>query len=266
MIKGAVSRLAPTPSGHLHLGNLFNFALTSSLVRQQEGRLILRIDDADETRERQHYVDEIHEVLKWLGFDWDQEISQQARKDTYREWLEKFPRYACSCSRKEIEERTGGMLYDGHCFHHPPQLLPGTFQWRLRSPAPADDVVLWRKDDLPAYHLASLVDDLTHGVNLVVRGEDLRESTRVQRLMASILGVDGAPFLRSYFVHHELLLGPDGKKLSKSAGAHGVSPLKTLGSTPREIWRELGRAARLPIEVRSLRDFLGLDLLTMFER
>jgi len=259
------SRLAPTPSGYLHYGNLLNFVLSWVEVRRRAGTLLLRIDDLDATRSREIFVDELFATLQELGFDWDEGprnalefrtlFSQNLFKDDYREFLGRLPGYACDCSRQQLQARNVSG-YDGRCRERRLQLLPNTTQWRLRADAPAHDIVLWRKEDLPAYHLVSLHEDLRHSIDLIIRGEDLRESTAHQRRMAELLGEDGLPFLRAEFRFHPLLLDTEtGKKLSKSEKSHSIREDLERGKSPDEIFLELSRLAGRP-KVRSLREAL----------
>jgi glutamyl/glutaminyl-tRNA synthetase len=239
-----ISRLAPTPSGFLHLGNIYNFALTWNLVRQSGGTLSLRIDDLDGTRSRREYVDDIFTTLKWLGFDWDhgpkscedffQNYSQLLKVENYRSWLSNFEGYACECSRSQIKERTQ-KLYDGHCRDKDLALIPGKTQWRMKSESFENDVVLWRKEDLPAYHLVSVYEDLKLGSNLIVRGVDLAEASVVQKKMAGILGRVGEAFVKAKFIHHSLFL-VEGVKMSKSQGATSIRYLKETGASPSDVW------------------------------
>lgn len=244
------ARFAPTPSGFLHFGNLLNFTLTWLHARTRGGVLGLRIDDLDATRARPEYVQDIFDTLTWLGFDWDEgprspvefhaRFSQTLKTAEYRQFLTRFDTYPCTCSRQEIRARTRAH-YDGFCRDRQRSADAGPAQWRWRAPAPASDVVLWRKEDLPAYHLVSLYEDLAFGTTLVVRGEDLRESSDVQRALARSLGAAGDAFDRAQFVHHPLLLDAQGAKLSKSAGSSALVEWRRSGRTPAEVFVELSR-------------------------
>jgi glutamyl-tRNA synthetase len=199
---------------------------------------------------RREYVDEIFSTLKWLGFRWQQgpqtaaefysEHSQLLRVEEYRAWLKKWPGYACDCSRQSISARTD-QLYDGFCRERSLPLTKDISQWRLRAPQVRDDIVLWRKLDLPAYHLVSLVEDLKAGVNLIVRGEDLRASSEQQLMLAAGLGSAGESFLTAQFIHHPLLLSAAGEKLSKSQGHGEIMAWREAGKSPREVWEHLSR-------------------------
>lgn len=244
------ARFAPTPSGFLHFGNLLNFTLTWLHVRTHGGVLALRIDDLDAPRARPEYVQDIFDTLTWLGFDWDegprspaevqQTFSQTLKTEEYRAFLKKFSTYPCTCSRQDIRARTREH-YDGFCRERRLGLVGDALQWRWRSPVPSTDVVLWRKGDLPAYHLVSLYEDLRFQTNLLVRGEDLLESSLVQRALATSLGAEGATFTSAKFIHHALLTDANGEKLSKSQGAHALVEWRRPGRTPEEVFLELSR-------------------------
>jgi glutamyl/glutaminyl-tRNA synthetase len=239
------SRIAPTPSGYLHLGNLANFVLIERLVLEGKGQLLLRIDDCDGTRTRPEFVEHIFETLHWLGLEWQEGprdaedfyrgFSQNTRKAHYFGKLKALEHltYACACSRKEIQG-----VYAGTCRDKKIEFVPGETALRLRVDDPVlakifGDVVLWRKDDGPAYQWASVVDDLDSKANLIVRGEDLRSSSELQKHIASLMQPGGLDHVR--FIHHPLLAGEDGKKLAKSQGAFSVVDLRRSGVTPAEL-------------------------------
>lgn len=243
------TRIAPTPSGYLHLGNIANFLLVEKLVKQAGGELLLRIDDCDGTRARKEFVEHIFETLRWLGIEWQggprdsadfyQHFSQVARKETYFERLRAFSghTYACSCSRKTVDG-----IYRGSCRERRLDFAPGKTALRLRIDDPAvfarfGDPVLWRKDGGPAYHWVSVVDDLEARVTLIVRGEDLKDSSELQKHIALLLAPGG--FRQVRFVHHPLLVGQDGKKLSKSQLAESVQELRGAGMEPAELRERL---------------------------
>jgi len=264
-----VSRIAPTPSGYLHAGNAVNFLLTSWYVRSHGGKLILRIDDMDATRCRDAYVDDVFFALEWLGItidegpsgtgDFFRNFSLARKRDYYRGELEKLRRgcdrlYACECSRKRIEEAAQSGIYPGWCRDRALEWEPGRCAVRIDVPqgtpvafdertvmldAEMGDFVLWRKDDLPAYQFASVIEDRDLGVNALVRGEDLLLSSAAQRYLAPMCGADA--FAAARFIHHALLLGNDARKLSKSEGAHAIRRMRGC-SKEREALFETARA------------------------
>lgn len=278
------SRLAPTPSGYLHLGNAVNFLHTWLLVRQAGGVLKLRIDDLDGDRCRPEYIEDIFRQLDWLGLDWDEgpsgpddfnrHHSQRLRMERYREVLENLrecaPLFACTCSRKEILQRSPSGLYPGTCRHlshrsgashalrilvEPESVLEVACQ-TLDLSRELGDFVVWRRDDRPAYQLASLVDDLDDAINLIVRGDDLRVSSAAQLYLAAKLGRD--EFSRARFIHHPLLFGPAGRKLSKSDDALSLAALRARGETSLPVYRAVARQLAInPAEITSLSDLLA---------
>ncbi len=234
------SRLAPTPSGFLHRGNLYSFLLTWLAVRRRGGSLHLRIDDMDSRRKRPEYVEDIFRSLEFLGLDWDtgpggpgdldQRWSQRFRMEAYRDFLERLRRedlvFPCTCTRRELREaavqaEAQGSASRGGCLGGcPREGRPAA--WRLRTdrcPGGARltpemrEFVLWRKDNLPAYQLTCVVDDGLDGITWIVRGEDLAEPPRAQGALTRRPGWAMPPVY-----HHRLVRAGDGRKLSKSAG------------------------------------------------
>lgn len=243
------SRIAPTPSGYLHLGNLANFLLIEKLVKEAKSTLILRIDDCDGTRTRPEFIEHIFTTLEWIGIEWQEgprnakefpKFSQTARKNYYFQKLEhlKGKTYACSCSRKEIGEGA----YPGTCRDKNLTFTPGTHALRLRVDDSElaktfGDLVVWRKDDGPAYQWASVIDDLDGKVNLIVRGEDLRDSSELQKYIANLVSPEGFRHVR--FLYHPLLTDESGQKLSKSRASLSVKILMEEGASPMEIRNKL---------------------------
>ncbi len=240
------SRIAPTPSGYLHIGNAINFVITWLWVRKENGKLRLRIDDLDAARTKPEYLDDIFQTLEWLGLDWDEGpqtpdehrkiYSQNLRAERYaaltKTLIESGKVFACSCSRKEIEGQ-----YPGTCIHKKlPLNLAGT---SLRIITPDDGPVIVadinrgyvainlhevmrhfiirRRDGVSAYQVASLADDIDFGINVIVRGEDLLYGTAAQLYLAMLVG--NQAFQQTTFYHHPLLKNENGLKLSKSAGS-----------------------------------------------
>ena len=190
-----VSRLAPTPSGYLHLGNAFSFILTWLLVRRLGGKLHLRIDDLDAPRLNQDCLEDIFIQLEWLGLDYDtgpqgpddhlRHFSQSLRLEEYMSALEEIREsgllYACSCSRKQYLSKSKNGQYPGTCREKKLDFNQLGMAWRFRSeteifPEKIDllkgsqeeyqfpflgDAIMRRKDGLPSYQIASLVDDLS---------------------------------------------------------------------------------------------------------
>jgi len=235
-----VGRLAPTPSGHLHLGNVCAFGAAWLSARQAGGRLLLRIEDVDTGRARDPIADAQRLELQWLGLDWDAEVPPQSQRD-YLPWVARLRdhTYRCTCTRKAL--RAAG----GRCGCPEAAHPEGAIRFRLHDPptftdrrhgvcaAPGRlvDPVLVRADGGFAYNLAVVADDLLDGVTEVVRGADLLELVPTQEQIWRALGATPPTWM-----HVPLILGPDGKKLSKSHGSTELRALREDGYTPREVW------------------------------
>lgn len=263
------SRLAPTPSGFLHLGNGASFALAWAITRSMEGELLLRIDDMDTERFRQEYLDDIFYTLDWLGLDWDEgpsgpadfdaRWSQRHRLPLYGEALVRLQDsgelYVCDCTRKLIKERSPNGIYPGICRERRLPWDSPASNWRVKTEpcsivtfqdelgqkkilpvgAAAGDFVVFQKNGAPSYQLTSVVDDLHFGVNFIVRGKDLLLSTGIQLFLAGILGHSG--FLQTQFFHHPLVQGPTGTKLSKSKGDIALKSWREAGLRPDLVFQ-----------------------------
>ncbi len=268
-----VTRIAPTPSGYLHLGNAVNMLLTSWLARAGAGRLLLRIDDFDVARVRLPYLADIFATLDWLGIAIDEgpsgpaeflaQWSMATRLDQFRTARDALIAehadavFACRCSRRNLDAQGRCQLDCAAATH---RLAPGSSALRLRVPSPAPTValgadrkqvpvgdhVLWRRDDLPAYQLGSVVADESLGVTALVRGADLRDSSALQVHLAGLLPAPG--FAGADLRHHDLLRDPQGRKLSKSAGA-GAHPLEHTDGLREQVHAtaaELGARIGIP--------------------
>ncbi|MDP2187538.1 MAG: glutamate--tRNA ligase family protein [Sphingobacteriaceae bacterium] len=287
-MKPLQTRLAPTPSGFLHLGNVFAFLVTAVEAKRRGLELRLRIDDLDRTRFRQAYLEDVFAVLEVLGIDWQHgphsatefiaDYRQELRLSLYENYLERLRAtgqvYACGCSRAE-------MAAHGHnsaaCLAQKLPLDDPGYAWRLRLERGTTvclfdfegqsklevlgkevvDPVVRRKQErpgaaaLPAYHLACVADDVLYGTTHVVRGVDLYESSLIQRYMAEILQEKG--FLELRFLHHDLVQGPTGQKLSKSAGDAKAHSLLDAYPDSGPLYGALGTA--LGANLKDLSDF-----------
>ena len=264
------TRIAPTPSGYLHLGNVFSFALTAALAGQSGAALLLRIDDLDRDRASETYIRDIFDTLSFLNIRWQEGpadpadfqagFSQVHRLHLYHNALDRLARgghvFACECSRATVLRSSPGGIYPGTCLHkNIPLHRPGV-SWRLKTdgqpvslrtpeglqtlPFPPEQqyFVVRRSNTLPAYQLASVVDDLYFQVDCIVRGEDLLASTLAQLLLAQHLQEED--FLRTIFLHHPLLTDRHGRKLSKSDGDTSIQFLRKRGCTAEDIRRMAG--------------------------
>lgn len=242
------TRIAPTPSGFLHPGNLYNVLFTQKVALQHQAQVILRIDDLDSARNRREFLQHIFDSLIDLEVKWDEgpidavdfhsNWSQLFRLDKYTQYLDKLTAsglvYACNCSRKEILRR-GALVYDGFCSKLNVPLHESDVNWRIRVAestvvcwkdeilgavsinlaSEVGDFVVRRRGGLPAYQLSSLVDDVNMGITHIVRGDDLRQSTAMQLYLANALQFTN--FEKTKWWHHPLLLNESGEKMSKSA-------------------------------------------------
>lgn len=250
-----IARLAPTPSGYLHLGNAANLAL-NALLAGADGELLLRIDDLDRARFRPEYLADVFRLLDWLELrptlgprdpaDFHAHWRQELRMPQYLDALEHLRGhsavFACPCSRSDLaggQHRygcpTAGIDLDAagvswrvategftDGIYLPDLVAPAGFRVAVHAAAP--DFVIRKKDGTPSYQLACTVDDVLFGVTHVGRGQDLLPSSAAQAILSDLLGY--APLVeRITFVHHPLLLAGDGEKLSKSAGAQSAPGL-----------------------------------------
>lgn len=261
------TRLAPSPTGALHLGNARSFLLTWLWARAQGAEVVMRVEDLDGPRVKKGAVDEALADLRWLGLDWDGEVLfQSTRTAVYEDALERLRRagrvYPCVCTRLEIEaaasapnEGDEGPPYPGTCrgkFADADEAQRATGRvpaWRfLVPPAPVawddlvrdrvsleparegGDFVVAKKTGEAAYQLAVVVDDAAQGVTHVLRGDDLVPSTPRQLLLYEALGLP----LPS-FGHLPLVRGEDGRRLAKRHGDTRLSHYRALGVPPERV-------------------------------
>lgn len=259
----SISRFAPSPSGRLHLGHAY-----SAVIGRAAGeRWQLRIEDLDSGRCRPEYVAGIFEDIGWLGLTIDGvPIVQSQRTHLYAEALERLKErglvYPCFCTRADIAASLtaphgdAGAAYPGTCrglADDPGRRATTPHSWRLdsakalamaglpswteqdgqsfqSSAADFGDAILARKDAPSSYHLACVVDDADCGVDLVVRGEDLRPSTPTQRLLQSLLGLPEPTYL-----HHRLVTHEDGRRLAKRDLAPTLAAMRESGVDGRAL-------------------------------
>ncbi|HEX2972379.1 MAG TPA: tRNA glutamyl-Q(34) synthetase GluQRS [Tepidisphaeraceae bacterium] len=274
------TRLAPSPTGALHLGNARTFLANWLLARQNGWRIILRIEDLDGPRVKKGADQAALEDLRWLGIDWDQgPLYQSARLPLYaaalHHLLHTHQAYPCVCSRSEVNlaasaphAEDGATVYPGTCRgrfssieeafrqtgRHPairfavpdtPVEFVDAFQGPRRFDVRHDlgDFVIAKADTTPAYQLAVVVDDADMQVTHVVRGDDLIESTPRQILLYHALGLsDRLP----HYGHLPLVTGTDGRRLAKRHGDTRLSFYRAQGVSPSRILTLLARWCHIP--------------------
>ncbi|MGE0392934.1 MAG: glutamate--tRNA ligase family protein [Vicinamibacterales bacterium] len=275
------TRYAPSPTGYLHLGHVANAIVVWGLARQLGGRVLLRLETHDRGRCRPAYRDAIVEDLAWLGFEPDEGPVDQDDPRPYADAVETLRgaglTYACACSRRErmaTPDRGGGCT--GRCRERglgdgpgrtlrlrvdprPEPFVGADGAWTTGDAAAGGDIVLRDRAGLWSYHLAVTVDDLRQQIDLVIRGDDLVEATGVQVQLARHLGRVTPPV----FVHHGLVTGPDGRKLSKSHRDAGVREWRAGGASPAEV---IGRAAAGAGLAGAPRALPARDVARLFER
>lgn len=265
-----LSRIAPSPTGALHLGNARTFLVNWALARQRDWRLILRIEDLDGPRVKPDAAEQTLDILRWLGLDHDGEvIVQSADLSPYRDALEKLATkrlvFACRLSRRDIEQAASAPHANEHETRYDPQLRPddpaayeigqADANYRFLVPEesisfedefsdsqvfrPCDEVgdfVVWTKRNLPAYQLAVVVDDARQGVTDVVRGDDLLRSTARQVLLYRSLELKVPRFW-----HLPLVYGSDGRRLAKRHGDTRLVHYRERGVPPERVIGLLAR-------------------------
>src|SRR4051794_8415468 len=254
-------RFAPSPTGDLHLGNLRTALLAWLFARRGGGRFIVRMEDLDAGRVRERFYDRQLADLAAIGLDWDGPVVRQSeRAELYEAALARLDVYPCWCTRAEIREAASaphGELpegaYPGTCRHLTAAQRgereaggrPAALRLRVEGAPGVDDFVLRRGDGAFAYNLAVVVDDGDQGVDQVVRGRDLADSTPRQLLLMRLLGLPEPEYR-----HVPLILGPDGKRLAKRHGAVTLDERSESGDQIRTMLAEtLGLSATTPAEL-----------------
>jgi len=293
-------RIAPSPTGLLHIGHAVTFWHAQERARAAGGKLVLRIEDLDRDRRRREFADAITEDLHWFGLDWDEgpgiggpfaPYIQSQRRSRYLEAWEKLRIcgfiYPCKCSRKDVadaslapHDENEEPIYPGTCRPRLPRSLASsadvvadavsaagqknlspvtavptsaaiaTAHWRFRVPdgeriefvderigrqsavvgRDFGDFIVWRRDDVPAYQLAVVVDDAAMRISEVARGEDLLLSTFRQLLLYRALDL-----LPPRFFHTSLAVDESGKRLAKRHGSLSLRALRESGLAPEEL-------------------------------
>jgi len=274
MKEQTVGRFAPSPSGRMHLGNLWSCLLAWLSARSAGGRMVLRLEDLDPDRCRPEYCRQVMRDLEWLGLDWDGEpVWQSRRTQAYAEAFEALKAqgliYPCYCTRAErlaasAPHRSDGVaVYDGRC-RRLPEALREEYErtrrpaWRVEVPektitfcdlnmgeykeelkTACGDFILRRSDGVYAYQLAVVVDDAMMGVTQIVRGSDLLDSTPRQLWLQERLGLP-----HPEYGHVPLLLSADGRRLAKRDRDKELGELQKQYTAP-ELVGKLAFAAGL---------------------
>lgn len=261
-------RLAPSPTGLFHLGHARTFHTAWKRARDAGGRVVLRIEDLDTARCREEFVTAMLEDFAWMGLDWDEgPFRQRDRRavflDAWRRLRDGGLIYPCTRSRRDVQAAAGAPHEEDEGAEpvFPPawRPAPGTgrdaqspvgVNWRFRVPdgevirfsdgrmgpqaftAGADfgDFVVWRRDDVPAYELAVVADDLAMGITEVVRGEDLLRSTARQLLVYRALGSTPPAFFHTPLVRDE-----HGRRLAKRHDALSLRALREQGRSWEDV-------------------------------
>lgn len=257
MTQNVVTRFPPSPSGYLHVGNARTAIFNWLYARHMKGRFVLRIEDTDRERSTQDSIEAIFEALEWLSIDWDEgPYFQSERFDIYRQHIQKLldagKAYYCTCTPEQLEAmRRKGMAaggkpkYDGTC-REKGRTKTDTAVVRFKAPlrgttivedvvkgnivfqnTELDDFIIARSDGSPTYNFAVVVDDITMGINTIIRGDDHVMNTPKQILLYQALE-NPLPV----FAHVPMVLGPDRTRLSKRHGAMSVTAYRDMGYLP----------------------------------
>ena len=252
-----ITRFPPSPTGYLHIGGVRTALFNWLYARKTKGKFVLRIEDTDAARSTKESVDAILESLEWLGIDWDEgPYFQTERYDIYNEYIEKLlesgAAYYCSCTPDEVnamreEAKAKGQkpMYNGKCREKNLEKADNSVV-RLKTPdtgvtivkdvvkgdtafqnSEIDDFIIQRSDGSAMYNLAVVIDDITMGINTIIRGDDHLINTPKQMLIYEALGAD-----LPVFGHVPMVLGADKSRLSKRHGAMSVGEYKNMGFLP----------------------------------
>jgi len=261
-----ITRFPPSPTGHLHLGGTRTALFNWLYARHMKGRFVLRIEDTDTARSTQTSVKAIFDALGWLGVEWDDgPYFQSQRLDIYQQYIDKMvtagKAYYCTCSAERLEEmrkqaRTEGAKpkYDGTC-RNKGLAATGDAVVRFRAPqsgttvvrdvikgnivfqnSELDDFIIQRSDGIPTYNFVVVVDDITMGINTVIRGDDHVNNTPKQIQLYQALEVE-----LPVFGHVPMVLGSDRTRLSKRHGAMSVTAYRDMGYLPDALINYLVR-------------------------
>lgn len=265
------TRLAPSPTGHLHLGHVLHVLYVTGIAAKVGAEIHFRLEDHDRIRCRPEFEASIIEDLGWLGVNIPSDIWRQSdRHHIYQTHLEKLIKldlvYACRCSRRDVQKVTGqeaGELnYPGTCRekNYPLDTPGSSLRLKLKNcnflgqntgpeetwpfmdlfigevknttSGQIDDVIIRDRNGQWTYQFTVVIDDLEQHINLIIRGQDLLLSTPRQLAMRSLLSPDEP---RPIYLHHPLILGEDGQKLAKRKSSEAISYLRRMGLTPGDV-------------------------------
>ena len=257
-----LGRLAPTPTGFLHLGHALTFSMAHQQASDARGRLLLRIEDLDPQRCKPEFTRAAIEDLRWMGLDWTGEpVFQSQRRhlylDAWRKLKDAGHIYPCRRSRREMssvapheEEPVFPLEWRADPLEARLFREPAGVNWRFRVPdggticfqdqnfgaiektilSDFGDFLVWNRDDIPAYELAVVVDDIAMGITEVVRGADLLTSTARQILLYRALGATEPAWF-----HCPLVRDAEGRRLAKRTGGLSLRDLRARGLTPAQV-------------------------------
>lgn len=293
-----ITRLAPSPTGALHLGNAFSFVINWAMARKHNWHIALRIEDLDTPRIKPGVIEQTIATLQWLGLDWDSGPTTQANQlDRYSHAMEKLARssliYPCELTRSQIELASTAPHSgdpDQHEIRLDASLRPNSFptrfhdsgtNWRILTsperisftdihmgPQSFDldqligDFVVWTKRGTPSYQLAVVVDDSDTGVTQVVRGNDLLDSAARQLMLYRALEIGPEPI----YTHLPLIRGADGRRLAKRHGDTRIDSYINFGTSPEQIigllafWSGITQQ-RSPMSTQEFKERFSLDTL-----
>jgi glutamyl-tRNA synthetase len=261
------TRFAPSPTGYLHIGGVRTALFNWLFARHHGGVFVLRIEDTDQARSTQEYLNAILDSLKWLGLDWDEgPYFQSQRMQLYREHVERLVEagkaFRCYCTPEELEQRRQQALaanrkpkYDGRCRERTdhPQDLPAVIRFKAPQAGATivddlvkgrvvfeneelDDLIILRSDGTPTYNFVVVVDDALMGITHVIRGDDHLNNTPRQIQLYEALG-----YPPPAFAHLPLILGQDRARLSKRHGATSITAYQEMGYVPHALVNYLAR-------------------------
>lgn len=288
------TRFAPSPTGYLHMGGARTAIFNWLYARRHGGKFILRIEDTDRERSTEDSIAQIIESMKWLGMDHDEgPYRQTERQDIYREYIDHLlaegKAYRCVCPKDELERKREQLLkagkkpkYDGTCRgKNIPADIGEPYVVRFATPLSGatvvedllrghirfdneqlDDMIIARADGTPTYNFCVVVDDAEMRISHVIRGDDHLANTPRQAVIYDALGIKPPKF-----AHVSMILGPDGKRLSKRHGALSVLEYRDRGILPSALFNYLVRLGwshgdREVFTIEELKKLFDLDAVT----